>query len=125
MKQLAGHLIISQKKNQWGITLTTKELVFQKPHLSYHILLDDIIGIIPYEINKGNHPFSEHIETSVEPFTRHYYKLTLSALTMIRRQGITHLSSTDLIISLNQRILDFLQKYTSLTVMYSSFHKQQ
>lgn len=123
VKQLAGHLLISQKKNQWGTTLTTKELVFQKPHLSYHILLDDVIGIVPYEIEKESTPLHKHIETAVEPFTRHYYKLTLSALTIIRRQGIVHQGPTALIIPLNQRILDFLQKHTSLTVLHSSSNR--
>jgi len=115
VKRLAGHLLISQKKNNWGTTLTTKELVFQKPHLSYHILLDDVIGIVP--IDKDIFPLTKEVEQPTTSFARQYYKLTLSGLTIIRRQGILSKGPTDLIIPLNQRILSFLRKHTDLTVL--------
>ncbi len=45
VKALEGELKLSQKKTRFGCTVTTKEMVFQKPHHSYQIILNDIISI--------------------------------------------------------------------------------
>lgn len=47
IKSLHGELKRSLKNNGLGITVSTEELVFQQPHVNYHILLEDIVSIIP------------------------------------------------------------------------------
>lgn len=49
IKTLDGDLKHSHKKHDFGLTVSTKELVFQKPHVNYHIRLEDIISITPFE----------------------------------------------------------------------------
>lgn len=117
VKRIRGELLLSQKRNYWGCTLTTKELIFQKPHLSYHLLLDDIIGMVPF------HP---HPRTRVEGWidagelanhSLSTYKITTNRLTIIRRNGISKRGQTDLIVPLNQRFLRYFQKHTDFTAV--------
>jgi hypothetical protein len=112
VKQLAGHLLISQKQNNWGVTLTTKELVFQKPHLSYHIFLDDVLGILPYSFPASHRPLQMREEAWLEPtYAKKYYKLSVTKLNIINRQGLLTGGPTDLILPLNERFLEYVEKY--------------
>lgn len=113
---MIGDLIISQKRNYWGATLTTKEFIFQKPHLSYHILLDDVIGITPYKL-KEILPVCELPHMIQANHTHNYYKLTAGKLFIINRHGIFAKEATDLIVPLNSRLLHYVEKYTDLTVL--------
>ncbi len=116
IKQMIGYLVVSQKRNDWEATLTTKEFIFQKPHLSYHILLSDVIGMTPYEL--------EEIDPACNPphimqtkHTHNYYKLTAGKLFLINRHGIFVKEATDLIVPFNPRLLHYVEKYTNLTVL--------
>lgn len=53
IKSLSGELKRSHKKKGLGITVSTEELVFQQPHVNYHILLKDIVSIVPFSSEKG------------------------------------------------------------------------
>lgn len=119
VKRMIGHLIISQKRNHWASTLTTKELIFQKPHLSYHILLNDVIGIIPCEMI-GIRPHLDHglfISTPKNP--SNYYKISINKLFVINRNGVFTNGATDLIVPLNKRFLQHIEKHTNLTMLSS------
>ncbi|MBA4492790.1 hypothetical protein ACFO25_09145 [Paenactinomyces guangxiensis] len=119
VKRLAGDLLISQKRNNLGFTLTTKEFVFQKPHLSYHILLDDVIGVIPYEIKKSAHLPKSFIEESWthRNFSAKCYKISVGELHIINRQGLYTRGATDLILPLNDRFMQFVKNHTDLTML--------
>jgi hypothetical protein len=118
VKRMIGHLIISQKRNHWASTLTTKELIFQKPHLSYHILLNDVIGIIPCEM-KGLHPQPDHDLLITLKNPSRYYKISVHKLFVINRNGVFTNGATDLIVPLNHRFLKHVEKYTNLTMLPS------
>lgn len=119
VKRMIGHLIISQKRNHWASTLTTKELIFQKPHLSYHILLTDVIGIIPCDM-KGIHPHLAHdFSLSTPKNPANYYKISINKLFVINRNGIFTNGATDLIVPLNKRFLQYIQKHTNMTLLFS------
>jgi hypothetical protein len=117
IKRLAGYLILSQRRHNWGATLTTKELVFQRPHLSYHIFLEDVLGLVPYPF-PGPHRPPNMAESWFEPNThRNFYKLSVARLHLINRQGAFTQEATDLIIPLNDRFIQYLDQYTDLTLL--------
>lgn len=116
VKRMIGHLIISQKRNNWGATLTTKEFIFQKPHLSYHILLSDVLGMTPYDL-KEIRPVCDPPYIMQTKHAYNYYKLTAGKLFMINRHGIFAKEDTDLIVPLNARLLHFVEKHTDLTTL--------
>ncbi|MBA4601499.1 hypothetical protein [Thermoactinomyces mirandus] len=115
VKRMIGHLIISQKRNNWGATLTTKEFIFQKPHLSYHILLSDVIGMTPYEI-KETGPVCDHTLMHAK-YAHSYYKLTAGKLFLINRHGVFAKGATNLIVPLNSRLLHYVETYTDFTIL--------
>gem|GEM_PF-6228503 len=49
VKGLTGELKVSHKKGPFGLTLSTRELVVQKPHMNYYILFENIMSIVPCE----------------------------------------------------------------------------
>lgn len=66
LKQLDGELKWSQKKTDYGITVSTKELVFHKPHLNYHLKFDDVISITPCELKERRVTLTSKREENVE-----------------------------------------------------------
>lgn len=117
VKRLRGELLLSQKRNHWGCTLTTKELIFQKPHISYHLLLDDIIGMVPFHPKHPTRGEGWIGPWAVLDHSSSTYKITASRLTIIRRNGIGRRGKTDLIVPLNQRFLRYFDKYTDFTAL--------
>ncbi|MEW9033804.1 MAG: hypothetical protein AB2404_13965 [Planifilum fimeticola] len=117
VKRLRGELLLSQKRNRWGCTLTTKELIFQKPHISYHLLLDDIIGIVPFRPKRRTRGEGWNDQWENPDLSSSTYKITASRLTIIRRNGAVRRGQTDLILPLNQRFLRYFQKHTDFTAL--------
>jgi hypothetical protein len=110
VKDMEGELIVSQKRGQLGCTLTTKELIFQKPHISYRILLEDTLGIVPFQLKKPpTHLFGE-TETYVR-FHRQYYRISASKVHVIKRNGRFEKGSTDIMVPLNDRFIQFIEQY--------------
>lgn len=46
---MAGDLKLSHKKNHFGVTVSTKEVVLHKPHANYYLNFEDVISITPFE----------------------------------------------------------------------------
>ncbi|WP_044642178.1 hypothetical protein [Risungbinella massiliensis] len=100
-KRLAGELLISQRKSQYRVTLTTKEFLFQKPHMSYYLLLDDLLGIHPSNIH-GSH-------------RQRLYQLTANELIVITQSGFHSQSPAKLVLPFHPRFLRFFCKITGFT----------
>ncbi|WP_240040906.1 hypothetical protein [Paenibacillus ginsengarvi] len=49
MKPLAGELKVSHKKTNFGISVSTKEVVLHKPHVNYYMNFEDIVSITPFD----------------------------------------------------------------------------
>ncbi|MBA4543639.1 MULTISPECIES: hypothetical protein [Thermoactinomyces] len=114
IKGLAGHLLFSQTKKNWKATLTTREMVFQKPHLSYYILLSDIIGLMPYSLPQMNQMHKPEWPIEIERHGKQYYKLSVARLNIINRHGVHSIGATDLVVPMNDRFLQFIQSHTDL-----------
>lgn len=63
---LNGELKRSVKKSDVGLTVSTEELVLQKPHVNYHILLEDIVSIVPYDQKEESFRFTYEKSNNVE-----------------------------------------------------------
>jgi hypothetical protein len=121
VKSLEGELKLSQIKWRFGCSVTTKELIFQKPHHSYQIQLADIISIIPHEIEKKDITFATHPTGNVEhvatTFGSSYYKISADRVKLYNRNGIFEKGHTDFIIPLSKKILDHIALYSKLVVV--------
>lgn len=97
--------MISQVKYPYRYTLTKKEFIFQKPHITYHVLLSDIIGMIPYTVHKKElqHPTWPH------------YQIRAKALYILNRSGTFERESADLILPLHPRMVRALAEMDNFT----------
>lgn len=118
VKSMEGELLFSQKRKRLGCTLTTKELIFQQPHATYHMLLEDVIGMIPFQLdNPRNHIGSIGETEVVTHFPKDYYKIAVRKIYVIKRHGMHERNDTHLIIPLNKRFIDKLAEYGNFTML--------
>jgi hypothetical protein len=110
LRSLEGDLKMSHKKRDYGLTISTKELVLHKPHVNYYFKLDDIISIIPYEIQSSKaititSGQSENRESSKFFTGNQLYKLFVKGATVHNRSGIFPMGPTDVIIPIHDLML--------------------
>ena len=98
MKRFSGELLLSQVKYPYRYTLTNKEFIFQKPNMTYHLPLADMIGIIPY-----SPPESERKQEKMD-----FYKIRTKILHVINRSGTFEKEAADLILPLHPRMVQAL-----------------
>jgi len=118
VKQLYGELVLSQKKRSLGISVTTKEVFFQKPHHTYHILFENIISIIPFELKKNQATIRISDELEVHStFSHNLYKITTSEMFVLNRNGRFLQQETELILPLSKAFLEKVSEYSDLTLL--------
>lgn len=118
IKSMAGELIFSQKRRQLGCTITTKELIFQQPHATYHVLLDDIVGMVPFHLKSSRNRIGILGEAACLPhFPQDYYKIIVRTLHIVKRHGILAKNNTSLIVPLNGRFIDKLEEHSNFTIL--------
>jgi hypothetical protein len=116
---MEGELKLSHKKRGYGLTVTTKELIVQKPHINYYLLLADILSIVPaqpYGLKPLRHvpDWTEHAGlVSVAPGSRHY-RLMLRCATVHNRSGIHQIRSCDFILPIDDRMLQAIVDWSKL-----------
>lgn len=119
VKSMAGELIFSQKRQQLACTLTTKEVIFQQPHATYHILLEDIIGIAPFQLKKARNHIGVIGETQlITQFPQEYYKLSANKAVVIKPSGVYERHQAHVIVPLNRRFIDQLIKHGRFNVVF-------
>lgn len=112
IKRFAGNLLISQRRHDLRSTLTTKEFVFQRPHTTYYILLEQIVGIVPYTL-----PFGLRTHSDLEMGRKDLplYKITTRELHVITRSGYKIHTNAELIIPIHARLLRHLDRSSDFT----------
>lgn len=122
IKMFEGDLKLSLKKHDYGVTVTTKQLILQKPHMNYIMKLEDIISIVPFEL-KGKASFSltnksayGHEVTNISVATQHY-KLFVQQVTVHNRSGIFEMGSTEFIMPIIDEMLLAISKYGQLNML--------
>ncbi|MEW9697633.1 hypothetical protein [Paenibacillus sp. SI8] len=110
IKSFEGELKMSHKKKDYGLTVTSKELILHKPHVNYYFKLEDIISILPYNSSKlknisfVNWRASNQETTHLSPGSEHY-RIYVQAATVHNRSGLFQLGATDIIIPIHKEIL--------------------
>ncbi|TXK81906.1 hypothetical protein [Paenibacillus sp. N3.4] len=110
MKFHEGDLKMSHKKKDYGLTVTTKELILHKPHINYYLKLEHIITIIPYK-NKGVNTItfinkrSENQELTQLSLGTEHFRIYVQAATVHNRSGLFELGPTDVIIPIHPSML--------------------
>ncbi len=120
VKSLEGELKLSQIKSQFGCSITTKELVFLKPHHSYQIQLQDIISMIPHQVETRPVAFSTHApkeEQVVASFGSNYYKISVDRVKIYNRSGIHERGKMDFIVPLSKKMLEHVAQYSNLIMV--------
>jgi hypothetical protein len=119
LKTIEGDLKISHKKRDFGLTVSTKELVYQKPHANYHIKLDDIVSIVPFDTASVKAVTFHNRRASGEEiismsFGNAHYRLYVRHVTLHNRSGLFALSNTQLILPIHKDLLLAISKYGGL-----------
>ena len=111
IKALNGELKRSVKKSDIGITVSTEELVLQKPHVNYHIQLEDIVSIIPYGV-KEEEPYrfvyqkSNNLEvTHSSPVSSASYLFYVSKAIIHNRSGKMTTGPMQFVMPIHQEML--------------------
>ncbi|XEC97224.1 hypothetical protein AB6A23_12100 [Paenibacillus tarimensis] len=118
-KMLEGELKLSHKYYDFGVTVSTHEIVFHKPHVNYHIKYSDLISIMPFVI-KGK-PYSEEnrkkdrtelisLKASTDTF-----KLHVRNAVMHNRSGVTKLGMMQFVFPIHSGLLKIIAEYSGLS----------
>lgn len=121
IKHLQGELKISHKKGDFGLTVTDKEFVLQRPHLNVHVKLEDIVSIVPaaaadrnsrmqFENKRGANMETVRTEASVP-----HYRIHARKAFMHNRSGIMTLNGLQLVIPVPDDLLKAMAEYGGLT----------
>ncbi|MGF9713050.1 hypothetical protein EXW96_04245 [Paenibacillus sp. JMULE4] len=120
IKALEGDLKLSHKKRDFGLTVSTKEMIFQKPHANYHIMLEDIISITPFELPAGSRPVRLSTSKSVGSETvntqsgMQHYRVYVREAVLHNRSGIFKLGSSQFILPILHDLVIAISKYGGL-----------
>lgn len=117
IKSLEGELKLSHKKGSFGITLSTKELVYQKPHVNYIILLEHIVTITPFEekpaVRRGRQGVPTHELRGLE-VGRHHYRIYASEAVIHSRSGWFTLGATEFVLPISPEMLSAIGRCSGL-----------
>jgi len=119
--KLEGELKISHKLRDLGVTVTTKELVIQKPHINYHIPLDQIISILPYDRSIRDFSYVNQRDERVEVVRlgtgMNEYKVYVDGSVMHNRSGIFHIGKMEFVVPIHDELLQMIDRYSELRVI--------
>lgn len=123
IKSLEGDLKISHKKRGFGLTVSTKELIYQKPHANYIIKLEDIVGITPYEEPRNRRPIVFHSRkaegkevVNLEAGMPHY-RIHVKNATLHNRSGQFRLGASQFILPVLGELLLIISKHAGLNAI--------
>ncbi|MFE1628337.1 hypothetical protein ACFLFF_16420 [Brevibacillus reuszeri] len=117
LKNMEGELKFTQMNNSLGCTVTSKELVFFKPHMTYHLFLHDIVSMVPIKLNAAPVSFRQQSETIQASFGSDYYKLNVKWVRLISRSGIVEKENMEFIVPLSSKLLSYISQYSGLVVI--------
>jgi hypothetical protein len=120
IKSLEGDLRMSHKKKDYGLTISTKELILHKPHVNYYFKLEDVISILPFDnkqlkkITFVNWRSSNQESANFSADDQHF-RLYVQAATVHNRSGIFKLGPTDVIIPIHKQMLQAISECVGLS----------
>lgn len=119
IRSLQGELKISHKMRQLGVTVSTEEIVIQKPHINYHIPLDQIISITPYDrmirdYSYVNRKDDQEEVTRIDGGGSKYYKIYTGRSIMHNRSGISEMGKMQFVLPLHADLLAIITRVSNL-----------
>ncbi|NGQ96821.1 hypothetical protein G3578_16775 [Brevibacillus sp. SYP-B805] len=117
LKHLEGELKLTQMNRSLGTSITSKELVFFKPHVTYHLFLHDIVSLIPFQLDTQPITFRHKHELIRAEFGSDYYKLVVKWVRVVTRSGITEKENAEFIVPLSRKMLPYIAQYSGLHVI--------
>lgn len=113
IKHLEGELKISHKKGDFGLSVTDREFVLQRPHLNIHVRLGDIVSIMPAGA-AGNKPVrvtsrrgaGEEVVRSLSSLP--HYRIHIREARMHNRSGIMTVYGLQLVIPVMDDLLSVM-----------------
>ncbi|MBO8165213.1 MAG: hypothetical protein H0Z34_16135 [Brevibacillus sp.] len=117
LKNLEGELKLTQMNRSFSCSVTSKELVFQKPHITYHLFLRDILSIVPVPANQRIASFRRSADLIQPLCDRDSYKLTAKWVRLVTRSGIAEREDMEFIVPLSSKMLAYIVRYSGLTVI--------
>lgn len=114
IKHLQGELKISHKKGDFGLTVTDREFVLQRPHLNIHVQLEDIVSIMPAEAADANSRMrfaskrGGHEEVVRTVSSLAHYRIHVRQAHMHNRSGIMTLNGLQLVIPVLDDLLEVM-----------------
>lgn len=122
IKGLQGELKFSHKTNDYGVSVTTKELVLQKPHVNYHIPFEQIVSMLPYDPvgKKTIRLYSESSmgsEISSVSLSMQHYRLFVNEAIIHNRSGIFPIRKTEFILPLGPKLLRVIAEHSGMGII--------
>ncbi|MFE5317507.1 hypothetical protein ACFQ88_02245 [Paenibacillus sp. NPDC056579] len=122
IKSIEGDLKLSHKKRDFGITVSTKEVVYQKPHANYHLKLEDIISVVPFDTSSlksiaFHNRKSQGSELMNMSAGMQHYKIYVRSATVHNRSGIFTLGAVQFILPIHHDLLLAISKYGGLSAV--------
>lgn len=117
LKNLEGELKLTQMNRSLGCSVTSKELVFFKPHMTYHLFLQDIISMVPVTLDSNHITFRHKHELIRSEFGSKYYKLAVKWARVVTRSGIVERENVEFIVPLSSKMLQYIAQYSGLVVI--------
>jgi hypothetical protein len=123
IKNLLGELKISHKKGDFGLTVTDREFVLQRPHMNIHVLLEDIVSIVPDHAVDAHGPkrFADRRGMGVEAVRTvssiPHYRIYVRAAQMHNRSGIMTLRGLLLVIPVLDELLQVMAQHGGLQAL--------
>lgn len=119
IKSLEGELKYAHKRMEVGLTVSTHEFVLQKPHVNYHVKLEDIISIVPYEsmalkkMTIVNQSTAGDEVRSVAVGAKHY-RVHVKQAIIHNRSGIHQQGAMEFVMSIAHELLSAIAEYSGL-----------
>jgi hypothetical protein len=117
LKHLEGELKLTQMNNHLGCSVTSKELVFQKPHMTYHLFLHDILSMVPVKLDTKPITFRHQGELIRSEFGSDYYKLAVKWARIVTRSGVVERENMEFIVPLSNKMLQYIAQYSGLVAI--------
>jgi len=119
IQSLEGELKLSHKKRDFGLTVSTKELVYQKPHVNYIIRLENIVTMTPFEeeATPGRRRGWKGVPTyelSGLAIGKDHYRIYATSAVMHSRSGLYTLGPTEFILPIAPEMLRAIGRYGQL-----------
>jgi hypothetical protein len=117
LKQLEGELKLSQMNQSLGCSITSKELVFFKPHMTYHLFLHDIVSMVP--LNRDGAPVTFYKDAAKQRpfFNSQTYKLVVKWGRIISRSGVVEKENMEFIVPISDKMLSYISQFSGLVLI--------